>query len=69
MSRKLRISLEAARVNANLTQRQVCKELGISLPTIVYWEKGVRIPTVDNATKLAKLYGVTLDDINFQRNS
>lgn len=36
----LQISLAAARVNANLTQRDVAKALGISTQTLVNWEAG-----------------------------
>lgn len=64
-----RISLEAARVNAKLTQKEVCEKLGISVQTMVNWESGKTMPTVDNALKLCDLYGVKLDDINFYHNS
>lgn len=69
MNEKLRISLEAARVNAKLTQSQVCEALGISLTTIIKWEHGDRMPTADKAVELANLYGLKLDDINFCRKS
>lgn len=69
LNEKLRISLEAARVNAQMTQAQVCSVLKISLSTLVKWEHGERMPTADRAVELAKLYGVKLDDINFCRKS
>ena len=69
MSDKLRISLEAARVNAKLTQSQACEALGISLSTIIKWEHGKRLPPADKAMELATLYGLKLDDINFCRES
>jgi len=69
LNEKLRISLEAARVNAELTQSQACKALGISLATLIKWEHGERMPTADKAVELAKLYGLRLDDINFCRKS
>lgn len=34
------ISLEAARVNANLTQAEVAKKLGVSRNTVIAWERG-----------------------------
>lgn len=67
MTQKVRITLEAARVNAGLTQKQVCDAIDISLTTIGLWEHGDRMPTVDKAIKLAELYGVPLDCINFAR--
>lgn len=34
-----KISLEAARVNAGLTQKELAEKLGVSNTTIVNWEK------------------------------
>lgn len=68
MSGNFRISLEAARVNAKLTQKEACERLGISVATMVNWENGKTAPSVDNAQKLCDLYGVKLDDINFCSN-
>lgn len=67
MTQAIRMTLEAARVNAGLTQKQVCEAVGISLTTIWLWEKGERIPSVDKALKLAELYGLPLDCINFAK--
>ena len=38
---KLRISLAAARVNAEFTQSEVAKMLHVSPNTVVAWEKGL----------------------------
>ena len=65
MSEKLRISLGAARVNARMTQPQVAKALGVSVATIVKWEKGTTSPTIEKAIALAGLYAIPLDAINF----
>lgn len=65
MSEKLRISLEAARVNAGMNQTQAAQALGVSVTTILKWEKGVTMPPVDKAIALAKLYSIHLDSINF----
>ena len=67
MTQKVRMTLEAARVNAGLTQKQVCDAIDISLTTIGLWEHGDRLPTVDKAIALSDLYGVPLDCINFTR--
>lgn len=69
MGEKLRISLEAARVNAGLLQKDVCQRIGISVATLVNWENGNTMPSVDKAQELASLYGVRLDDINFCKNA
>lgn len=57
------IQLKAARVNANLTQKEVAKELKISPNSIVNYEAYTSKPSVELAEKLAKLYGMKLDDI------
>ena len=61
----LRISLKAARVNADLSQKEVANILGVSNKTIHSWEKGDTFPSVSCINKLCKLYGVSYDDIIF----
>lgn len=65
MSEKFRISLEAARVNAGMTQPQAAQVIGVSVATLLKWEKGTTMPTVDKAVALARLYSIPLDSINF----
>ena len=57
------IQLKAARVNANLTQSAVAKELNISKNSIVNYERYKSKPSVDLAKKIAELYGMKVDDI------
>ena len=57
------IKLKAARVNADLTQDDVAKALCISKNTIINYEKYKRKPSVERARELAKLYGMSVDDI------
>ena len=59
----MKIQLKAARVNANLTQEEVAKALKIGKNSIVKYESYESIPSVGVATKLAKLYGMKVDDI------
>ena len=61
----LKISLAAARVNAGLRQSEVAKILHISPNTLVSWEKRKSEPSISQGRALAKLYGVSLDDIIF----
>ena len=65
MSDKIRITLEAARVNAGMTQPQAAQALGISVATLLKWEKGTTSPTIEKAIALAELYSIPLDAINF----
>lgn len=61
----MKITLKAARVNANLTQDYVTKKLGISKTTLVNYEKGRSFPNIEKGKALAALYGVPVDDIIF----
>lgn len=58
-----RISLEAARVNAKLTQKELAEKLGISNVTVVNWEKGVTEPTLSQLRKISQLSGIPMDFI------
>lgn len=60
---KLKISLASARVNANMTQDEVAKEMHVSKNTIVNWEKGKVVPSLAVAEKLSRLYDIPLDNI------
>lgn len=62
---QLKISLAAARVNAGLTQSEVAKIMHVSPNTLVSWEKKKSEPSVSQGRALAKLYGVSLDNIIF----
>lgn len=58
-----KISLKAARVNANLTQEEVAKIIGVTRQTIINWEKGVVIPKIPNLVALSNLYNISIDFI------
>lgn len=55
------ISLEAARVNAKLTQKQAAKEIGIRQETLSSWERGITYPKSNQLDKLLKLYKAPKD--------
>lgn len=63
-----RISLKAARVNAEMTQEEVAEELGVSKQTIVNWEKGKVIPSFATLNTLANLYKYPVDNIFLRTN-
>lgn len=58
-----KISLAAARVNANMTQEAAAKELKISKKTVVNWEKGSAVPSFASLKALADLYRIPIDYI------
>ena len=60
-----KISLAAARKNANLTQAQVAEALNIARSTLRNWEKGITYPKQPMIEKMCELYGVPYDYIRF----
>lgn len=59
-----KISLAACRVNAGLTQQELCEILKISPTTWMYWETGKKEPRFSAVMKLSELSGVPMDYIN-----
>lgn len=62
---KDKISLKAARVNANLTQSEAAKKIGVTRDTISNWETGKSSPNVQKFQIIEKVYGVSYDRLNF----
>lgn len=61
----MKITLKAARVNAGMTQDETAEILKKSKNTIVSYEKGRSVPDIETGKALAKLYGVSVDDLIF----
>jgi transcriptional regulator with XRE-family HTH domain len=59
------ITLKAARVNAQLTQVEAAKQLGIAVDTLRQYEAGRTFPDVPLIQKIERLYNVSYNDINF----
>lgn len=57
------IHLNAARVNARMTQEEVAKRLKVSKNTIANYESYKKTPTVQRAKELAKLFNMSVDEI------
>lgn len=47
----------------SMTDYSVAKETGISTVTLSAWKNGKYTPKVDKLVKIAKLFGVTIDDL------
>ena len=56
-------NLVELRTNAKLTQLQLAEMLNYSDKAVSKWERGEAIPDIRVLTKIAEIYGVTLDDI------
>ena len=59
----MKITLKAARVNAGLLQKEVTDKLGVSIHTIINWERGITKPKKHTLMVLASIYNVNVDDI------
>ena len=65
----IKISMRAARVNADLRLIEAANKLGISANTLTAFEKGKAIPSWDMAKKMSDVYCFPVDNIIFTRES
>lgn len=56
-------NLFSARKKKGLSQEEVAEKLGVSRQTISKWELGETLPDIQQAKKLALLYGLSLDEL------
>ncbi len=56
-----KVSLKAARVNAEKTIQEVSGKIGVSKQTVVNWEAGRTQPTAGQFRALSELYSAPLD--------
>ena len=57
------------RKSAGLSVRELQKMFGFSTPQAIYkWQNGETMPTIDNLTALAMIFGVTVDEIIVVKN-
>lgn len=55
--------LLALRKRSGMSQQEVASAIGVTRQTVGNWELGQGSPALDKAAELARLYGVTLDDL------
>lgn len=55
--------LAALRRRSGKSQQEVAAAIGVSRQTVSNWELGQGSPALDKAAELARLYGVTIDDL------
>lgn len=60
------ITLQAARINANLSLQEAARQIGVTSPTLLGYERGVQIPRVNAINKILDLYGISYADINWR---
>lgn len=56
-------SLYESRKKKGLSQEEVAEKLGVSRQTISKWETEETVPDIYQAKKLAKIYGLSLDEL------
>ena len=59
----LPLLLKKHRKNAEMTQSEVAGELKISLQAYKHYEAGRRVPSLEMATKIADVFGITVDEL------
>lgn len=61
----LLLTLKAARVNRQLTQREAAMQLSISEQTLSNYERAISYPDVPMLQKMEVLYGVEYRNLDF----
>lgn len=65
----IKISLAAARVNANMTQDEAATAIKASKSSILHWESGKTPITFERLVQLANLYDIPVDCIRVPTKS
>lgn len=60
-----KISLKAARVNANLSQEEAARLIGVCKATLQNYEKGETVPDWNTVDAIARVYNFPASFINF----
>ncbi len=53
--------LKELRIASNLSARELANKIGVSFVAIYKWEKGERMPNLENLVALAKYFKVSID--------
>ena len=65
---ELKISLAAARVNAELSQREVARMLKVGTQTILNWEKGKVAMPAFQLEKLSEIYKMPIQNLRIEKS-
>ena len=63
LKEKPKIILAAARVNANMNQREFAEFMGVDVSTVANWEKGKTEPSASQLRKISEVSGIPMDFI------
>ena len=61
--KSLREALKAYRTKCKMTQEFVAETIGVSRQAVSKWENGTSDPSTSNLFALAKLYGVSVEEL------
>ena len=56
-------NIKEFRIENGLSQAELAQKVGVSQGAIYFWEKGINEPTAGCIIKLAKVFGVTADEL------
>ena len=59
----IKISLQAARVNAKMSQAEMAKAIGVTQYTIANWESNKSVPNAIQLRRISELSGIPMDFI------
>ena len=62
-SLKIGINIRKFRKKKGMTQRMLAQKLLVSYQAISAWERGQSFPDLPNAIRIARFFGVTLDQL------
>ena len=63
------VKLKEARIEAGLGRLRCAKLAGIGKPLLYRYELGLRTPGIENATKIARVLGVEIGDVEEFRSA
>ena len=55
--------LREQRIKHGLTQEQLAEKIGVSRQSVSKWEQGISDPSTSNLFALAKLFGVSVEEL------
>lgn len=57
------LSIKKKRQLAGLSQAELAGLINVNQTAISQWERGITTPSLDNARRLASVFGCTIDDL------
>lgn len=69
MGDKIKISIEAARVNSGMSRKDWAKAIGSSVYKVKRWETGHAVPNITEMRRISEVSGIPIDCIFFPEES